>query len=140
VPTTDAAPPSGEPLATRQGEAASAPLINWAAITQLAGPPGSATAESVAFVFQLFEQGLPPQIDALVAALASANAAQVRLEAHRLHGGCLQIGALALAERSRQIELLADTDSQVEQQAAQLRACYAQTLAALREYYAAPQP
>ncbi|NJN18652.1 MAG: response regulator [Oscillochloris sp.] len=106
-------------------------LINWAAFTHFVESFGAANAENVAMVQQLIMREIPPQIAALAAAQQQHDWKRLRDNAHRLRGGCLQIGALALAALCERIEAAPEAHD-VSELIAQLYRRYDQTLALLR--------
>jgi CheY-like chemotaxis protein/HPt (histidine-containing phosphotransfer) domain-containing protein len=107
------------------------PLLAWDLLRQFSDSLSQDPAESHTFIVQLFEQEVGLQISQLEAAVARGDRDQMRREAHRMRGGFLQIGARAMAERCRLIEQL-DEAATLDDLGEDLRACYEQTLAALR--------
>jgi HPt (histidine-containing phosphotransfer) domain-containing protein len=74
------------------------------------------------------------QISVLEAAAAVQDAAQLRSAAHHLRGGCLQLGAQALAALCAQIEY-ADAQPVPAEIVAQVRTCYRLTCALISQRY-----
>ncbi|RRR70104.1 MAG: hypothetical protein EI684_13840 [Candidatus Viridilinea halotolerans] len=72
------------------------------------------------------------QISRLEAALVAGDQTAIQHTAHRMRGGCLQLSAQALAALCAQIETAAEPAASAPL-IAQLRPCYHETLAALRQ-------
>ncbi|PDV97137.1 hybrid sensor histidine kinase/response regulator [Candidatus Chloroploca asiatica] len=113
---------------------ASVPLINWRVLDRLLESLGETGSMQLATLIHLFDATLPPQLANLAEAVANQDRARVKELTHRLRGGCLQLGAQALATLSHQIEQTGNPD-ELPVLLAELQTCYAQTLAQLRERY-----
>lgn len=111
------------------------PLIDWQAVTNLVEALNGVSVDVVALTQQMFEQELPKQWELLIAAITHGQREEVRFLAHRLRGGCLQIGAQALAAQCKALE---QADSSVDVQAAlpALHACFQHTMAEYRAHAA----
>jgi signal transduction histidine kinase/CheY-like chemotaxis protein len=109
-----------------------APLIDWPMLTKLMDSFGLPEREAVALIMALFDQEIPGQLHAIAAAIVSANNVALYRYAHRLCGGCLQIGARAMAQLCRQLERAAPAYENAAT-AAKLLDCYDATRALLRE-------
>jgi PAS domain S-box-containing protein len=96
-------------------------------LDQFAAMLGKDRASALATVLELLDTTIPHEIAALQAAMAHDDPVQIQKIAHRLRGGCLQIGAQALAELCQQIETAAP--AQRAALSAQLDAVYAATRA-----------
>lgn len=110
---------------------AAQPLVAWAEIDRLMHSLELTEAETRATLARMFADMLPPQLDAIDAAIACDDTDLLRREAHRLRGGCLQLGARAMAALC---DLLESDPARPDAAAiaARLRACYAETRAVLQ--------
>lgn len=117
--------------------AGSQPLIHWEELANILESLGPEGPEAIAMMVGLFEEVIPPQLDALEAALAQGDGGRLRHEAHRLRGGCLQLGARAMAALCRRLEQ-SDAPEELPALVAALRVCYGQTLALLHCHLARP--
>jgi response regulator RpfG family c-di-GMP phosphodiesterase len=95
---------AAEPTLAHPGERQVTPLIAWVVIEQLVNTLGLTEPEVIAMMLRLIEEAIPPQIAELEAAIAAGDRTRQRESAHRLRGGCLQLGAQALAAISYQLE------------------------------------
>jgi signal transduction histidine kinase/FixJ family two-component response regulator/HPt (histidine-containing phosphotransfer) domain-containing protein len=119
------------PAQTHAGEQQVIPLIAWPVIEQLVSTLGLTRPAVIAMSLQLIEDAIPPQIAEVEAALRAGDRTRLRESAHRLRGGCLQLGAQAMAAISYQLERTDDrSDPQLLIPA--LHACYNGTLALLK--------
>ncbi|RRR65886.1 MAG: response regulator [Candidatus Viridilinea halotolerans] len=121
-------PPSREQVQ----RTASKPLIAWNVFEALLTGIGQQESLLITTIINLFVQDVPPQITNIEAFAAQRDCTNIRRETHRLRGGCLQIGAQALALLCHQIEQCTTQDDLMAH-VAQLRPCYEETLALLRE-------
>ena len=62
-------------------------------------------------LMEFFLEMAPQQLDDLEAALASGDVAAVDLQAHSMKGGASNVGAIRVAEASRELEMLAKSGS-----------------------------
>jgi PAS domain S-box-containing protein len=117
----------------RPGEEGPVPLIAWSAFDQMAASmePAGQERRAVTTLVELFQQAVPPQIAAIEAAVEAADVAGLRRRTHRLRGGCLQVGARAMAALAQRLEE-ADDAAEIAALVVELHACYAETLALLR--------
>lgn len=112
------------PSATTPGGSDSLPLIQWELLAQLRETlalPGSASSPPN---LGLFDDLLLPQYEAVIAAISEGNLAHIQQVTHRLRGGCLQLGAQALAGLCAQLEQTHDPH-ELGRLGASLGACYA---------------
>ncbi|MFV9504357.1 MAG: ATP-binding protein [Oscillochloridaceae bacterium umkhey_bin13] len=130
----DQTPPPGPttPAPAADQEAAANPLIDWTTLDRLRASLGQSRSEQLTALDQLFSTALPPQISAIESAFASDDQTKLKRAAHRMRGGCLQLGALALANLCRQIEHPEPGDD-LASLVDQLRPCYEATLTELRQ-------
>ncbi|NNJ11802.1 response regulator [Chloroflexales bacterium ZM16-3] len=116
------------------GADAAEELIVWAALDDLHTTLGLGEPETTATIIRLFDKVLPTQLEAITAAIEAQHMARLRTTAHRLCGGCLQLGAQAMARLCRRIE---HTENMEDGRAleAHLRVCYTQTAALFHQRY-----
>ena len=62
-------------------------------------------------LMEFFLEMAPQQLDDLEAALESGDVAAVDLQAHSMKGGASNVGAIRIAEASRELEMLAKSGS-----------------------------
>ena len=115
-----------------------AALFRWTVIPELQQSLDLDRASALATVRELFDATLAPQLDAIERA-ALEDPAALSLAAHRLRGGCMQLGAEALAAIALRIEMGSDGLSSVVL-IAELRACCQATRDALRHGEPATDP
>lgn len=110
--------------------AAPPPLIDWSQLYSLFGALDLTEAEVLTMTRELLEATVPAQLDALDAAVAANDNAACRAVLHQLRGGCVQVAAQAMVDLCLHLEQATPGDRPAL--AADLRACYHQTLAALQ--------
>ncbi|NJN17619.1 MAG: PAS domain S-box protein [Oscillochloris sp.] len=101
------------------------PLIDWAVWDHLVASFESPDPELL--VLQMLSNEIPLQLAELKAAVAAQNMAAMRYITHRMRGGCLQLGAVALAG----LCLALEQSEPMPEALADLEQCYAHTLAVL---------
>src|ERR1035441_7661533 len=101
------------PLSAWQDLAAKSPAICHTLWTPHAGllEAISGDDESIAELIDAFKTDTETRILRICAALEIADVARLRSEAHSMNGSARQIGAEALAEVCRQLELASDRKS-----------------------------
>ncbi|WP_165774673.1 PAS domain-containing hybrid sensor histidine kinase/response regulator [Candidatus Viridilinea mediisalina] len=106
------------------------PLIDWKRFDALLRGIGQQQTTIFATIVDLFVQDILPQIINIEQLMADHDYAQLRRNVHRLRGGCLQIGAQALAALCYAIEQ-SEEPVEIEHLVSRLRPCYDDTLALL---------
>lgn len=115
----------------------SAPLVDWNALAALEASLGHDARETMRVVIRLWRDELGGQVADLDVALHSGERARIAALAHRIAGGCRQIGALALATSCTTLEQHAATDNyaELECMGEQIRAIYTKSLALIVASY-----
>lgn len=119
------------------GQEDTEPLIAWDVLNAMAAsmtPIGQEEQEGAALA-TIFLTAAPRQLSAIEAALAAGEIGQLQRLAHQLGGGCLQIGARAMAALCRTLQYEHSPEATVHL-VGQLRICYGNTQALLRQRFA----
>jgi signal transduction histidine kinase/response regulator of citrate/malate metabolism len=119
------------PAEPPRAETSNDDLIAWTAVTDLRRALGGTEPAPLAIVIDLFATAMPPQLAMLAEAVTTGDLVQAHKEAHRMHGGCLQVGAIAMAQICRAMRDCNDYIA-FHDFADQLQRCYAATLAELQ--------
>jgi CheY-like chemotaxis protein/HPt (histidine-containing phosphotransfer) domain-containing protein len=95
--------------------------------------------EAADMLISLYRAEIPPQIEALVLAVGDRDRERMRYLAHKLTGGCWQIGARGLATRCAALErgALAEPQEALVRHVASIRSCNEATLRLLVARYGA---
>jgi PAS domain S-box-containing protein len=114
--------------------ACDASLIDWTLFNRVLSAMGGEPAQTLAMVMNLFRTTLSAQVTELAAAVATDDRPQIRILAHMLRGGSVQLGAMRLAEHWSDLEAAAQIDAEpLAERFAHAGRVYDATLALLTE-------
>jgi CheY-like chemotaxis protein len=129
-----------EALLRQPGRAAPPPpappgdLVDWPMLERMVQSLGETRAEGVAMVLALVSATLEVQLAELTRAVAAVDRPEAARLAHKLRGGCRQLGIELLAERLAALEAAASGGAQpLDVLLVQARRTYDETLALLSE-------
>ncbi|MBX0330566.1 response regulator [Oscillochloris sp. ZM17-4] len=133
LPAPQAAP---TPVAPSPTTTDPAELINWPALMRLMSSFQMPLADAAHLVSNLYERELLVQICAMGPVARADDLSSVALLAHKLRGGCQQLGASALADVCTALETAVKHLDRpaIDGEIAQLRALYDRTWARLQEH------
>jgi CheY-like chemotaxis protein/HPt (histidine-containing phosphotransfer) domain-containing protein len=129
--------PSAGQIAPPQQASVSAPdvadLIDEASIVVTLDTLSDNYSEALAMLLDLYRNEIPAQMDGLIEAVGLRDRERIRQAAHKLLGGCRQLGATSMASRCTTLERVSPSApiDDLARQIADIRSCYQATISAV---------